>query len=92
LNDALNVTISMSLKLKEKMSHLHNLSDVLIDDDPSLTIKLGTFTKNIKKEVNGVIDSFLSFLIGYNNMLALILNLKSKRLKLINSFMNMGWL
>jgi hypothetical protein len=67
LNDALNVTISMSLKLKEKMSHLHNLSDVLIDDDdPSLTMKLGTFAKNIKKEVNGAIDFFLSFLTRYD--------------------------
>jgi hypothetical protein len=65
LNDALNVTISISLKLKEKISH--NLLDVLIDDDdPNLTIKLGTFAKNIKMEVNGVIDSFLSFLTKCN--------------------------
>jgi hypothetical protein len=32
LNDALNATISMSLKLKEEMSHLP-LLDALIDDD-----------------------------------------------------------
>jgi hypothetical protein len=53
LNDALNATIFMSLKLKEKMNHLL-LMDVLInDDDSSLNIKLDSFEKNIKKEVIG---------------------------------------
>jgi hypothetical protein len=51
LNDALNATILMSLKLKENMNHLL-LMDILIDDDDSsLNIELGTFEKvekNIK--------------------------------------------
>jgi hypothetical protein len=69
----------MSLKLKEDMNHLL-LMDVLIDDDDSnLNIELRTFEKNTKKEVIGVIDSLLSFLIRYDkiitrNMLALKLD------------------
>ncbi len=51
----------MGLKQKETMNHLL-LSDVLIDDDDyGLFFELGTFAKNIKKEVIGVINySFLS--------------------------------
>jgi len=83
----------MSLKLKEEMNHLI-LMDVLInDDDSSLNIELGTFEKNIKKEVIGVIDSFLSFLTRYDkiithNMLALKLDFKFKSLVLIYYFIN----
>jgi len=64
----------------------------LIDyDDFGLNIELGTFAKNIKKEVIGVIDFFLTFLTKYNerrmhNMLALLLDPKFKSLKLIYSF------
>jgi hypothetical protein len=59
LNDDLNATISMNLKLKREMNHLF-LSNALIDD--GLTIELGFFSKNIKKEVIKVIDSFFLFL------------------------------
>jgi hypothetical protein len=54
LNDALNATISMSLKLKEEMNHLP-LLDALIDGDGfGLNIdQLKTFAKNMKKEVIG---------------------------------------
>jgi len=68
--------------------------DVLInDDDSSLNIELGTFEKNIKKEVIGVIDSFLSFLTRYDkiithNMLALKLDFKFKSLVLMYYFIN----
>jgi hypothetical protein len=45
----------MSLKLKENKNHIF-LLDVLIDDDDfGLTFELGTFAKNIKKEIFGVI-------------------------------------
>jgi hypothetical protein len=51
----------MSLKLKEEMNHLP-LPNVLIDDDDfGLTFELGTFAKNIKKEVIKVIG-YLVFL------------------------------
>jgi hypothetical protein len=49
LNDALNVTISMKLKLKEKMNHLLLLDDLIDDDAYGLNIELRTFVKNIKK-------------------------------------------
>ncbi len=59
LIDALNVVVSMNLKLKEKKNHIF-LLDVLIDDDDfGLTFELGTFAKNIQKEFFGVIDFFL---------------------------------
>jgi hypothetical protein len=35
--------------------------NALIDDDSNLDIELETFALNIKKEVCGVIDSFLCF-------------------------------
>jgi hypothetical protein len=45
------------------MKHLFS-SNVLINvDDYNLNIELGTFAKNIKKEVIGVIGSFISLLI-----------------------------
>lgn len=37
------------------------LSDALIDDDDGLIIELGTFPKNIKKEVIRVIEFFFFF-------------------------------
>lgn len=55
----------MNLKLKKKMNHLL-LLDVLIDDDDGLIIELGTFSKNIKKEVIKVIDSFFFVLMRYD--------------------------
>jgi len=68
--------------------------DVLInDDDSSLNIELGTLEKNIKKEIIGVIDYFLSFLTRYDkiitcNMLALKLDFKFKILGLIYYFIS----
>jgi hypothetical protein len=66
--------------------------------DSSLDIELGTFALNIKKEVCGVIDYFLSFFTKYDerkahNMLSFILDSKFKSLKLIYSFINhlQGW-
>jgi hypothetical protein len=65
--------------------------DVLInDDDCNLNIKLGTFANNIKKEIIGVIGSFISLLIRLDekkthNMLALMLDPIFKSLILISS-------
>ncbi len=49
------------------MNHLL-LSNALIDDDDDycLIVELGTFAKNNKKEVIGVIDFFASFLRRYD--------------------------
>ncbi len=60
--DALNVTIFMSLKSKEEMNHLPLLDALIDNDDFGLTIELGTFAKNINKEIIGVIDSLFYFL------------------------------
>jgi len=73
----------MNLKLKKKMSHFL-LLDALIDDDFGLNIELGTFATDIKKEIIGVIDYFLSFLTRYDerithDMLALMLDPKFKK-------------
>jgi hypothetical protein len=59
LSDALNLAISTSLKLNKEINH-HPILDVLIDDDSSLDIKLGSLARNIKKEVCGVTGSFIS--------------------------------
>jgi hypothetical protein len=84
LNDALNVAISTNLKLKKKMSHFLLLDALIDDDDFGLNIELGTFATNIKKEIIGVIDYFLSFLTRYSkrithDMLALMLDPKFKK-------------
>jgi hypothetical protein len=82
----------MSLKIKRKNEPcLPTLIAMIDDDDFGLNIELGAFAKNIKKEVIGVIDFFLTFLTKYNekrmhNMLALLLDFKFESLKLIYSF------
>jgi hypothetical protein len=62
LIDALNVTIFKSLKFKEEMNHLPLLDALIDNDDFGLTIELGTFAKNISKEIIGVIDFLFYFL------------------------------
>jgi hypothetical protein len=61
LSDLLNVTIFMSLKWKEEMNYLLLLNTLIHDEHFGLTIKLGTFPKNIKKIIV-VIDSFILLL------------------------------
>jgi hypothetical protein len=67
------------------MNH-HPILDVLIDDDSRLDIKLGSLARNIKKEVCGVMGSFISFLTKYDarrthNMLSLMLDPRFKNLR-----------
>jgi len=62
-----------------------------MDDDFTITLKLSLFTSNIKKEVCGVLDSFLSFLKTYeerktHNMFSLMLDPWFKSFHLISSF------
>jgi hypothetical protein len=50
-----------------------------MDDDSTIIFELFLFTYNIKREVCGVLDSFLSFLKNYeerkaHNMLSLMLD------------------
>jgi hypothetical protein len=61
LNDALNSAITMSSKSKEDVGIVQNFNQFM-DDDFAIILELSLFAFNIKKEVCGVLDSFLSFL------------------------------
>ncbi len=97
LGYALHVTISMSIKLKEAISHF--ILDTLMKNDLKMDIDwLGTLIVNMKKIVFGLIDYFLSILTKYDerkthNMLSLMLNLKFKSLNffLLLLVVNKGW-
>jgi hypothetical protein len=59
-----------------------------MDDDFTITLELSLFISNIKKEVCGVLDSFLSFLKNYekketHNMFSLMLDPQFKNLHLL---------
>jgi len=61
LNDVLNITISMNVKLKEKMNHFLLSYGLINDDDSRLIIELEKISKKNKKEFIEVIDfSFIS--------------------------------
>jgi hypothetical protein len=62
-----------------------------MDDDSTIILELSLFTSNIKKEVCGVLDSFLSFLKNYeerkaHNMFSLMLDPQFKSLPMVSSF------
>ncbi len=62
---------------------------MLINDDFVMFLELSLFASNIKREVCGVFDGFLSFLNKYeanktHNMLSLMLNPKFKNLRLVS--------
>jgi hypothetical protein len=60
LFDALQSTITMCLKCKELVTN--PLAQVnLIDDDFWITFELSLFVTNIKREIWGVLESFLFF-------------------------------
>jgi len=62
-----------------------------VDDDSAITLELPLFTFNIKKEVHGILDSFLSFLRNFeerkaHNMFSLKLDPRFKSFRLVSSF------
>jgi hypothetical protein len=64
---------------------------VLIDDDFRIAFELSLFASNIRREVCGVLDFFLSFLRKFeekkaHNMLSLMLDPKFKSFCLVSSF------
>jgi hypothetical protein len=61
LSDAFHSTISMSLKLKEKPRNAPSFQ-TLMEEDFGVALELICLTSNIRKEVCGVLDNFLSFL------------------------------
>jgi hypothetical protein len=60
LSDALNFAISMSLKFKVEI--VSTTFNNLMKEDGNVVYELSCLASNIKKEVIGVLDSFLSFL------------------------------
>jgi hypothetical protein len=89
LFDALNVIITMSLKLKKESKISLNLQD-LIDNDSVVAQELSLLAFNIKREICGVLYGFLSLFKKYeenktHNMLSLMLDLRFKSLRLVSS-------
>jgi ATP-dependent protease Clp ATPase subunit len=92
LFDVLNVTIIMSLKLKEEFGISFNLQD-LIDEMIIFVVahELSLLASNIRREICGILNIFLSFQKKYEgnkarNMLSLMLDPRFKSLRLVSSF------
>ncbi len=66
LIDTLHVIISMSLKLKEKNQVFPSFENIM-DDDSIVVNELVLLASNFRREVCGVLDSFLSFLTKCEN-------------------------
>ncbi len=65
-SDALHSTILMSLKLKEENQVVLSFES-LMKKDSTIANELVLLVFNIRKEVCGVLDSFLSFLTKYKS-------------------------
>jgi hypothetical protein len=66
LSDALHSAMSMSLKLKEENQIVLSFES-LMEGDSIIVSELALLVFNIRKEVCGVFNSFLSFLTKYKN-------------------------
>jgi hypothetical protein len=81
----------MCLKFKEEIANPFTLVS-LIDDDYGITFKLSLFVSNIRREVCGVLDSFLFKKKNWgkktHNMLFLMLNIIFESLHMVSSFVN----
>jgi len=80
----------MNLRLKEENQVFFSLK-TLIDDDSIIANALALMASNIRREVCGVLDSFLSFLMKYknkksHNMISLMLDPRFKNFHIISSF------
>jgi hypothetical protein len=77
LSDAFHFVISMSLKLKEEPKNAPSFQ-TLMEEDFGVALELTCLASNIRKDVCGILDIFLSFLKKFDerktcNMLTLIL-------------------
>ncbi len=77
----------MSFKTRDEM-HLRPFFESFMDDDIGIFLQLVTFVSNIKSEVFGVLDFFLSFLRTSeekktHNMLSLMLDPGFESLQLV---------
>jgi hypothetical protein len=78
LSDAFHSTISISLKLREEPKNVSFLK-TLIEEDSDVALEFICLASNIRKEVCGVFDSFISFLKKFDerkthNVLVLMLD------------------
>jgi hypothetical protein len=64
LYDALNCSITLSLKMREE-ARIQPTFDPLVDDDRRISLELSLLASNIKKEVDGIFYSFFTFLKSY---------------------------
>jgi hypothetical protein len=76
LSDAFHFAISMSLKLKEEQKNAPSFQ-TLVEEDFGVALELICLASNIRKEVCGILDIYLSFLKKFDerktyNMLVLI--------------------
>jgi hypothetical protein len=91
LSDAFHFAISMSLKLKEKPKNAPSFQ-TLMEEDFGVALELICLVSNIRKEVCGVLNIFLSFLKKFDerkthNMLTIILlDPRFKSFHLVSSF------
>ncbi len=82
LSNTLNSTIIMSSKTKEKVNAEPSFES-LMNDDSGISFELASLASNIRLDVFGVLDSFLSSMKTYDekkahNMLALMLDPRFK--------------
>ncbi len=92
LSNALIVTITLKLKLKEEFIISLNLED-LIDDDSIVAQELSLLASNIRRKICRILDGFLSFFKNCernkaHNVLFLMLDLRFKNLRSISSFID----
>jgi len=90
LSDAFHSAISMSLKLREELKNTPSFQ-TLMKKDFGVALELICLAFNIRKEVCGILDSFLYFLKKFDerkahNMLVLMLDPRFKSLRLVSSF------
>ncbi len=88
LSDALNLAISMSLKLRGGIDFA--TFDNLMEEDGNVVYKLPCLTSNIKKEVIQVLDFFFPFFKKNekrkaHSMLSLMLDPRFKTLRFVSS-------
>ncbi len=90
LSDGLYFVISMSSKLKEEPKNAPSFQTIM-EEDFDVAFELIYLALNIRKEVCGIFNSFLSFLKKFDerkthNMLVLMLDPRFKSFQLVSSF------
>ncbi len=97
LSNALNSTMTMNSKAKEEVNAKPSFESFM-DDDSGISFELANLASNIRLEVFGVLESFLSSMKTYDEkkthyMLALMLDPRFKIFILfLNMFRTVDWI